>query len=97
MQALCRELDVPVAKGMRLDVFMSDKNALKFPLVFRTRRQNIQGGQAVLVDTDVVAARVAGLSFGFCLWDEVGTTCDEQGFHRQLFPNRYVYSVILGG
>ncbi len=46
MQALCRELGVPVAKGMRLDEFMSDKTALKFPLVFRTRRQNISGGQA---------------------------------------------------
>ena len=46
MQDLCRKLGVPVAKGMRLDQFMSDKNALKFPLVFRTRRQNIQGGQA---------------------------------------------------
>ncbi|MCA1785182.1 MAG: hypothetical protein LC657_04275 [Desulfobacteraceae bacterium] len=32
------------------------------------------GWQTVLVDPDVVAARVAGLSFGLCLWDEVGTT-----------------------
>jgi len=41
----------------------------------------------VLVDPDVVAARVAGLSFGFCLWDEVGTTwsCGPEGFERQLF------------
>jgi len=46
MQALCRELGIPVAKGRRLDEFMSDKTALKFPLVFRTRRQNIEGGQA---------------------------------------------------
>ena len=46
MQALCRELDIPVAKGMRLDAFMSDTNALEFPLVFRTRRQNIKGGKA---------------------------------------------------
>jgi predicted ATP-grasp superfamily ATP-dependent carboligase len=45
MQDLCRKLGVPVAKGMCLDQFMSDKNALKFPLVFRTRRQN-QGRQA---------------------------------------------------
>ncbi len=53
-----------------------------------------EGWQAVAVDPDIVAARAAGLSFGFCLWDEVGTTwsCDEQDFHRQLFPNRYVYS-----
>ena len=46
MQDLCQKLGIPVAKGMRLDRFMSDKNALEFPLVFRTRRQNIQGGQA---------------------------------------------------
>lgn len=46
MQELCKQLGVPVAKGMRLDQFMSDQKALKFPLVFRTRRQNIQGGQA---------------------------------------------------
>lgn len=29
------------------------------------------GWQTVLVDPDVVAARVVGLSFGFCLWDVV--------------------------
>ncbi|WP_020589735.1 ATP-grasp domain-containing protein [Desulfobacter curvatus] len=46
MHDLCQKLGVPVAKGMLLDQFMSDKDALKFPLVFRTRRQNIQGGQA---------------------------------------------------
>lgn len=48
MQSLCRELGVPVAKGMRLDHFMmgENRNELKFPLVFRTRRQNITGGQA---------------------------------------------------
>nr|WP_319491250.1 ATP-grasp domain-containing protein [uncultured Desulfobacter sp.] len=46
MQDLCQKLGIPVAKGMRLDRFMSDKNELEFPLVFRTRRQNIQGGQA---------------------------------------------------
>jgi predicted ATP-grasp superfamily ATP-dependent carboligase len=46
MQTLCRELGIPVAKGMRLDQYMADTGALKFPLVFRTRRQNITGGQA---------------------------------------------------
>lgn len=48
MQSLCQELGVPVAKGMRLDQFMAPENkgALQLPLVFRTRRQNIQGGQA---------------------------------------------------
>ncbi len=48
MQSLCRKLGVPVAKGMRLDHLMSKENndTLRFPLVFRTRRQNIKGGQA---------------------------------------------------
>lgn len=48
MQSLCRELGVPVAKGMRMDRFMREENRkeLEFPLVFRTRRQNIQGGKA---------------------------------------------------
>lgn len=48
MHSLCLELGVPVAKGMRLDEFMLPENRekLEFPLVFRTRRQNIQGGQA---------------------------------------------------
>lgn len=48
MQSLCKELGVPVAKGMRLDQLMANDNkeALDFPLVFRTRRQNIKGGQA---------------------------------------------------
>jgi len=46
MQDLCQKLGVPVAKGMRLDQLMSNEKTLKYPLVFRTRRQNIQGGQA---------------------------------------------------
>ena len=46
MQTLCRKLDIPVAKGMRLDQYMTNMDALQFPLVFRTRRQNIVGGQA---------------------------------------------------
>lgn len=46
MQDLCQKLGVPVAKGMRLDEFLLDQSSLEFPLVFRTRRQNIQGRQA---------------------------------------------------
>jgi predicted ATP-grasp superfamily ATP-dependent carboligase len=40
---LCLDLDIPVAKGMRLDEFMDAgaETALKYPLVLRTRRQNV--------------------------------------------------------
>ena len=41
MHSLCVELGVPVAKGMRLDKLMeSGGDALRFPLVLRTSRQN---------------------------------------------------------
>lgn len=48
MQSLCNELDIPVAKGMRLDQLMADGrgDSLELPLVFRTRRQNIIGRKA---------------------------------------------------
>ena len=48
MQSLCSELGVPVARGMRLDQLMTDGkgDALCFPLVLRTRKQNIKGGKA---------------------------------------------------
>jgi predicted ATP-grasp superfamily ATP-dependent carboligase len=41
---LCLDLDIPVAKGMRLDEFMDAgaETALKYPLVLRTRRQNVE-------------------------------------------------------
>jgi predicted ATP-grasp superfamily ATP-dependent carboligase len=40
---LCLDLEIPVAKGMRLDEFMDAgaETALKYPLVLRTRRQNV--------------------------------------------------------
>jgi predicted ATP-grasp superfamily ATP-dependent carboligase len=44
---LCLDLDIPVAKGMRLDELM-DKGAestLNYPLVLRTRKQNVAGGK----------------------------------------------------
>ncbi len=48
MQALCQKLSVPVARGMRLDQLMAGQpdRSLRFPLVLRTRRQNISGGKA---------------------------------------------------
>ena len=54
-----------------------------------------QGGwQTCAVDPDVVAARVAGISQGFCLYDEVGSTWSvkEGKFDYNHFPNRFFYS-----
>jgi len=47
LQVLCAELGIPVAKGMRLDELMEQHGgaALQFPLVLRTRRQNIDAGK----------------------------------------------------
>jgi hypothetical protein len=52
------------------------------------------GWQSCPVDPDVVAARVAGLSHGFCLYDEVGSTWSLKGgkFSYNYFPNRLFYS-----
>ncbi len=48
MHNLCLKLGVPVAQGMRLDQFMADDkaDALRLPLVLRTRKQNIKGKRA---------------------------------------------------
>lgn len=50
LQTLCVELGIPVAKGMRLDELMEQHGgtALQFPLVLRTRRQNIDAGKVPL-------------------------------------------------
>ncbi|MGE5610549.1 MAG: hypothetical protein ACM359_14960 [Bacillota bacterium] len=52
------------------------------------------GWQTVAVDPDVVAARAAGLSFGFVLFDDVGSEYERDGdrFTYHLFPNRFIYS-----
>jgi predicted ATP-grasp superfamily ATP-dependent carboligase len=44
---LCLNLGIPVAKGMRLDELMikGPEKALKYPLVLRTRKQNVAGGK----------------------------------------------------
>jgi len=44
---LCLDLDVPVAKGMRLDELMGQdpETTLSYPLVLRTRKQNVAGGK----------------------------------------------------
>jgi len=53
-----------------------------------------QGWQQVPVDPRVVAARVAGISHGFLVFDDTGSewTRDGERFDFRLFPNRYVHS-----
>lgn len=50
--------------------------------------------QTCAVDANVVAARVAGLSHGFCVYDEVGSiwSVKKETFKFTCFPNRYFYS-----
>jgi hypothetical protein len=52
------------------------------------------GRQSVPVDPAAVAARVAGVSHGFLLWDEVGSewACRNGRFEYFVFPNRFLYS-----
>jgi hypothetical protein len=52
------------------------------------------GWQAIPVDPTIVAARVAGISQGFFLFDDTGTTWTRDGdrFTCQHFPNRFVMS-----
>jgi lysophospholipase L1-like esterase len=52
------------------------------------------GWQTVAVDPKVVAARVAGISYGFLLFDDTGTEWTRQGekWTSRHFPNRFVHS-----
>jgi Domain of unknown function (DUF4091) len=52
------------------------------------------GWQHISVDPGVMAARVAGISHGFLLFDDTGTEWTKAGekFTLRLFPNRFVYS-----
>ena len=56
--------------------------------------RDAKGWQAVAVSPDVVAARAAGLSYGFAAYDDVGSIWSYTGgqFKYTYFPNRYVYS-----
>ena len=53
-----------------------------------------EGFQQVPVDPAVVAARVAGTSYGFLVFDDTGSewTRDGERFDFRLFPNRYFHS-----
>jgi len=53
-----------------------------------------QGWQTCAVSPDVLAARLAGLSYGFCLYDDIGTTWSILAgkFTQNIFPNRFFYS-----
>jgi len=52
------------------------------------------GWQTCAVDPDVIAARVADLSYGFCIYDEVGNIWSLKNgkFQYTVFPNRFCYS-----
>jgi len=52
------------------------------------------GWQTCAVDADVVAARTAGLSHGFFIYDEVGSIWSLKNgqFKYTYFPNRFLYS-----
>jgi hypothetical protein len=53
-----------------------------------------QHWQRVAIDPVVVAARVAGISYGFLLFDDTGSEWTHQGeqFRYRLFPNRFIHS-----
>ncbi|HEV3025903.1 MAG TPA: SGNH/GDSL hydrolase family protein, partial [Pirellulales bacterium] len=57
-----------------------------------------QGWQQVPVDPAVVAARVAGVSYGLFVFDDTGSEWTRQGerFTLRLFPNRFVHSREAG-
>lgn len=52
------------------------------------------GWQACAIDPDVISARVAGISHGFCVYDEVGSiwSMEKGKFTYTHFPNRFFFS-----
>ena len=52
------------------------------------------GWQVIPVDPNVIAARVAGMSHGFIVFDDTGSewTRDGETWTHRLFPNRFIYS-----
>jgi hypothetical protein len=53
-----------------------------------------EGWQTIAIAPEIVAARVAGLSHGFFLFDDTGSEWTHQGdqFRLTLFPNRFIFS-----
>ena len=53
-----------------------------------------EGWQTVAVEPRVIAARVAGLSHGFVVFDDTGSewTRNGESVRRHIFPNRFVHS-----
>ena len=56
---------------------------------------NAQAWQSVAVDPKVVAARLAGISYGFAVNDEVGSEWSDKDntFEWRVYPNRFCYSM----
>ena len=54
--------------------------------------------QTCAVDPDVISARVAGISHGFCVYDEAGSiwSIKKGEFKYTYFPNRFCYSKESG-
>ncbi len=52
------------------------------------------GWQSIPINPAVLAARAAGLSYGFLVFDDTGSEWIHQGdrFQLRIFPNRFVYS-----
>lgn len=58
------------------------------------RPPDLDGWQVCAIEPDVIAARAAGLSYGFCVYDEVGSVWSLKNgkFNFTHFPNRFCYS-----
>jgi hypothetical protein len=58
------------------------------------RPPDLDGWQICAIEPDVIAARAAGLSYGFCAYDEVGSVWSLKNgkFNFTHFPNRFCYS-----
>lgn len=56
--------------------------------------RDAEGWQIVPIDPRVIAARVAGISYGLLLFDDTGSEWTRRGerFDLHVFPNRFVYS-----
>jgi hypothetical protein len=89
-----RHPDVPwTVKGSDLCSVILGQGGTFWRMADATDPDN-QGWQTVPVEPSVVAARVAGLSEGFFLFDDTGTEWTRNGerFEMRHYPNRFVFS-----